>query len=201
MAVEEVGTVWIAPYALSGEMLQQKEESRIALTEDSLAPVNREIKLQKLMYLVRYCEPRRCETFKDTKDLSSAYTIALEPPFIRIRAISPHKYFITGFSLYVEGSGEVEINIWGEPRRFTVQKQRELLLGLTLKETLQCFVEDEEILLIVKSLSNPILPASLKIYGIEFSQSDSVYRRAYAQLHRLVTLHFLYDDRNLMHYL
>ena len=82
-----------------------------------------------------------------------------------------------------------------------MQKQRELLLGLTLKETLQCFVEDKEILLITKSLTNPILPASLKIYGIEFSQSDSVYRRAYAQLHRLVTLHFLYDDRNLMHYL
>ncbi len=51
-----------------------------------------------------------------------------------------------------------------------------------------------------KGVGCNILNKGIKIYGVEQVQ-ESVYRNAYAQLHQLVTIHFLYDETNLIHYL
>ena len=65
--------------------------------------VNKVIKLHKLMYLVRSCEPKKYDTYRDTKDITNAYNISVEHPFkVNIKANNPHKYFITGFSIALE---------------------------------------------------------------------------------------------------
>lgn len=83
------------------------------MTEESVIACNKVLKLQRLLYLVKFGDPRRCDTFKevkDGKDITSAYSIIVDHPSkISFRANSPHKYFITGFSIKVEGSGAFSI--------------------------------------------------------------------------------------------
>jgi hypothetical protein len=66
-AVEETGTVWLSPYSTPSELLQQREDSKLPITEESMQSVNKVVKMQKLLYLIRPCEPRRYDTYKDTK--------------------------------------------------------------------------------------------------------------------------------------
>lgn len=67
--------------------------------------VNKVLKLQKLIKLTRSCELRRCDTYKDGKDITAAYNITVDHPFkITFRANNPYKYFITGFSFNIESN-------------------------------------------------------------------------------------------------
>lgn len=62
--------------------------------------VNNVLKLQKLLHLVKSCEPKRYDTYKDTKDNTGAYTIGVDTPNkIIVKANNPHKYFITGITI------------------------------------------------------------------------------------------------------
>lgn len=101
---------------VTAQLLQQKEESRIVVTQESILASCRVIKLQKLLYLIKFSDPRRCDTFKDIKDgkdITSAYSIIVDHPSkITIRANNIHKYFITGISLTVDGVGQFSMSIW-----------------------------------------------------------------------------------------
>lgn len=127
VAVEDSGTVWLSPYSVSSELLQQREDSRLPLTDDSVMGVNRVVKLNKLMYLVRTCEPKKYYSYKDTKDITSAYNIAVEHQVkINLKANNPYKYFITGITINLEASepGDLNIKIWGEDRVYRVDRSR-----------------------------------------------------------------------------
>lgn len=64
--------------------------------------VNKILKLQKLLKSIRSCELKRCETYKDGKEITAAYNITVDHPYcITFRANNPYKYFITGFSLNI----------------------------------------------------------------------------------------------------
>lgn len=62
--------------------------------------MNKVINTQKLLALARCCEPKRCNTYKDGKEITSAYNISVDSlSKIVMRAAAPHKYFITGITL------------------------------------------------------------------------------------------------------
>ena len=61
-------------------------------------------------------------------------------------------------------------------------------------------MEDDDFILPYKVSNCIFANRNVKIFGVDFSQ-DSVYRSAYAQLHRIVTINYLYEEKNLVHYL
>lgn len=65
-------------------------------------------------------------------------------------------------------------------------------IGFSLKESLQCFVEDDDFVLPYQVSNCVFTNRNVKVHGIDFSQ-DSVYRSSYAQLHRIVTINYLYE--------
>lgn len=60
------------------------------------------MKARKLINMVKFCDPRHCNTFKDYKEITSAYSIIVDHPTkITFRTNNPHKYFIAGISIKV----------------------------------------------------------------------------------------------------
>lgn len=55
MAIEETGTVWVSPYSLSSEQLSQREESKLPISEESLAVVNNILRNQKVLSFAKIC--------------------------------------------------------------------------------------------------------------------------------------------------
>lgn len=121
---------------------------------------------------------------------------------VTLRAQNSGKFFINGLSLFVETNEPVEMQVvvQGEERRFALQKGREIQLGLSLKETLLFFIEEPEIVINYRVEGGAISVKGIKVFGVEFGQ-ESVYKSAYSQVHRLITIHYLYDPKNLVHYL
>lgn len=94
-----------------------------------------------------------------------------------------------------ENEADVIFDLLGRRHSFRISKTREIQVGLSIKESIELFSCDGE--LQINFLSNTAQEIkNLKIYGLDFA-ADSVHKRAYSQLHKLVLTHMQFNPANL----
>ena len=76
-AVDDAGTVFCFHYQIPVELFNSREDTKIPLDDNSIRLCNKIIKTNSLLSLAKYCEPKRYDNFKETKDITNNYKIAI----------------------------------------------------------------------------------------------------------------------------
>jgi len=92
MAVSSATTTHIP-----SELFSLREDTKIPIDENSIQICNTLVKTNNLLALAKYCEPRRYENFKESKDITNFYKVTIDASHsIKIVTTDPYKFFWTG---------------------------------------------------------------------------------------------------------
>ncbi len=101
-AVDENGNMLCFNYNIPLELYTSKEAVNTVIDDSTVKQCNGLIKDMHILELTKYCDPKKYDNFKETKDISFHYktTIGLSES-IRLVTNEPFKYFWTGLIITV----------------------------------------------------------------------------------------------------
>jgi hypothetical protein len=96
-AIDENGSVFCFHYHIPPELFSLREDTKIPIDDTSIQLCNTLVRTNNLLALARYCEPKRYENFKESKDITNAYRVTIDSPTsIKAATNDSFKFFWTG---------------------------------------------------------------------------------------------------------
>lgn len=136
-AIDENGSVFCFNYHIPPELFSLREDTKIPIDDNSIQLCNTLVRTNNLLALARYCEPKRYENFKESKDLTGAYKVVIDSATsIKAGTNDPFKFFWTGVLFTAEPKGqqsELVFDIFGRHYSFQINKPREIQIPLNIK--------------------------------------------------------------------